>query len=187
MSDINLLPDDFKKREQKILQKKDNFSNSGIEFTNGKPPLKINNNSKNSLTNSTPDQNLNRNKKINSNGLNNNPGFDNGDFENENVFDLDNLDIISNKVKKQEIKHEDFNTIQKPKIENKSLLKDKKREKSQSILDADKSEKKSKQNILKYLENLFNNLFNKKSPEEDGSDVNLLPKELNIVSGRNAI
>ncbi|MDD4290072.1 MAG: hypothetical protein PHH83_02220, partial [Patescibacteria group bacterium] len=84
-------------------------------------------------------------------------------------------------------KHEDFNTIQKPKIENKSLLKDKKREKSQSILDADKSEKKSKQDILKYLENLFNNLFNKKSPEEDGSDVNLLPKELNIVSGRNAI
>lgn len=190
MSDINLLPDDLKKREQKVLQQKNSFSNSGIEFTNGKLTSKTNNNSKNLVTNPglNNNPNLNRDIKIkNSYNFNSNSIPNNKDFKDETVLDLDNLDIAENKPKNQEIKEKNINIIQKSKIENKILVKDIKQEAPKNAPRVAKSQRKSQKDILTYLRGVLDNLFNKKNLEEDKSDVNLLPKELNIVSSANIV
>lgn len=205
MSDINLLPDDLKKKEQKILQKKNSFSNSSIEFTSGERLLKNNNNSKNEILNPGLNTDLKRDPRTkNSYGIPKN--FVSADAENQNteqILDLDNLEIIDEKASIGEVKvspqrnqakniepqrDKNINQILKEKKENGSSLTNKKQEIVKEIPKNIQAQKKRKKDNFAFFKKIFNNLLNKnKNSEEDKSDVNLLPQELNLVSRENII
>lgn len=205
MSDINLLPDDLKKREQKILQKKNSFSNSGIEFTSGQGLSKINNNSKNSVLNSNSNQEPKRDPIINNsyNLTKNSVSVDAEKQNTEQILDLDNLEIIDEKVRLGEaraslqhnqieniepLRDKNINQILKEKKENGSSSGNKKQEIVKDIPKNIQAQKKLKKDNFEFFKKIFNKLLNKnKNSEEDKSDVNLLPQELNLVSRENII
>ena len=183
MTDINLLPDDLKKREEKILHQKGGFSNSSIEFTSGKPLSEIEKNV--SFNSSQESEKNNSNVKIKSfRTLNNNLDFPkNKEIENKKVLDLDG---VKDKTKTFVLRENNINTLAESKKEIKNISKDKKQNIKQNIVVDTNLSKKSRKNFFKLLKKFFDNLINKKDNSESGeSNVNLLPKELNIINGAN--
>jgi hypothetical protein len=193
MSDINLLPEDLKKKEEKTLKNRGDFNLDEIEFTEGEK-LKKEINIKGKLSGKnklekwlkpkvkiSPDFKKNYNKTINTNSV---PKINNDQKEVEKKLKVSEpsnnfLKVDKEIVKKQENKHLNTSIKEKnPEIE--------KQEDKKNI-----SKKKKSSNFFK---NLFNKFVSKTKNKKDETgkkdedfDVNLLPFGSNVPTTRRMI
>lgn len=183
MSDINLLPEDLKKKQEKILAKKSNLNDSIIEFTEAQKLQQQNSDSRNlfSTNNKFTKWNplrLNSNKDQYKNTKTTEQFPKNYQKTSHEDFDIDNLEVKPEKspriVLDKNIKDNNKFVVEKD-SQNKELLKVGK----VNVEDL----KKEKSKKTKFYKSIFKKIFGaKKENLEIKKDVNLLPSNLNIAS-----
>lgn len=195
MSDPNLLPNDLRKKEEKILANMGSFNDSKIEFKDSGKLKETKDDSRNSFMSSMAKwfspkkesevKNIDKHSDKGSLNVNNAIPKDLQD-----IFDMNGLEVGSESQKSQDLIIED-DSMNVKKQENLQNIKT-----QEKIIPKVNFEKKTIpkteplrveiKSSIPFYKKLFDKLFvNKKQTEkEDKKDVNLLPENLNIPSRR---